>query len=62
MRDIFQVLKEKEEELAKIAQEVEALRLVVRLLDAESGDKNRSTPTMERSRELVSPQRIKDFP
>lgn len=62
MRDIHQVLREKEEELAKIAQEVEALRLVVRLLGAEGPDKSRSAAPADRPRELVVPGRIKDFP
>ncbi len=62
MRDIHQVLREKEEELAKITQEVEALRLVVRLLSADGPDKSRPAVPADRPRELVVPGRIKDFP
>ena len=62
MRDIYEVLREKEEELAKLTQEVDALRLVARLLTADGSDKNRSAPAVDRSREPVMPQRIKDFP
>ena len=61
MRDIQQVLREKEEELARITQEIDALRLVVRLLSAE-GDKNRPAPSMDRSREPAATLRVKDFP
>ena len=60
MRDIYEVLKEKEAELAKVTQEVDALRLVTRLLSAD--DKNRPAPSLDRSREPVLPRGIKDFP
>ena len=62
MRDIQQVLKEKEEELARISQEVEALRLVLRLLATDGADKNRPAASLDRSREPVAPRGIKDFP
>lgn len=62
MRDIYQVLKEKEEELARITQEIEALRLVTRLLAADGSDKNRPSSPPDRSREPVAPRGIKDFP
>jgi hypothetical protein len=58
MRDIQQVLREKEEELARITQEIEALRLVMRLLATDGADKSR--PAL--SREPVAAQRVKDFP
>jgi hypothetical protein len=62
VKDIHQVLKEKEEELARITQEVEALRLVMRLLTADGSDKNRSVPSPDRLREPAAPRGIKDFP
>jgi hypothetical protein len=62
VKDIHQVLKEKEEELTRITQEVEALRLVMRLLSADGSDKNRPMVSPDRSREPVAPRGIKDFP
>ena len=62
MKDIYELLREKEEELARVTQEVEALRLVTRLLAANGGDRPRSAPVADRVREVVAPQRIKDFP
>lgn len=61
MRDIQQVLREKEEELARISQEVEALRLVLRLLATE-GENKRPPQSSDRSREPVTAARVKDFP
>jgi hypothetical protein len=61
VKDIHQVLKEKEEELARITQEVEALRLVMRLLTGDGSDKNRPTLSPALS-QPVAPRGIKDFP
>ena len=61
VKDIHQVLKEKEEELARITQEVEALRLVMRLLTADGSDRNRPTVSPALS-QPVAPRGIKDFP
>ena len=62
MRNLQDLQKEKEAELARLTQEVEALRLVARLL-ADSGDKGRSVPSGDASRDSVPvPPRVKVFP
>jgi len=63
MRTLQDLLKEKEAELARLTQEVEALRLVARLIAEDSGDKGRSLPAGDASRDRVPvPPRIKVFP
>ena len=37
MRDLFQVLRDKEFEIARVRNEIEALRLVIPLLDEDEG-------------------------
>lgn len=37
MRDLYQVLREKEFEIARVRQEIEALRAVIPLLDEDEG-------------------------
>lgn len=63
MRNLQDVLKEKEAELARLNQEVEALRLVARLLADDSGEKNRSSIAGDslRDRVAVTPK-VKVFP
>jgi hypothetical protein len=63
MRNLQDLLKEKEAELARVTQEVEALRVVARLLVEDSGDKGRSAPARDTSRDQVPvPPRVKVFP
>jgi hypothetical protein len=63
MRNLQELQKEKEAELARLTQEVEALRLVARLLAEDIGDKGRSAPAREASRDQVPvPPRVKVFP
>ena len=62
MRNLQDVLKEKEAELARLNQEVEALRLVARLLADNSGDQGRSSlGEASRDRTGMAP-RVKVFP
>ena len=63
MRNLQDVLKEKEAELARLNQEVEALRLVARLIAEDRGEKGRSATAGDGSRDRVpTPPRIKVFP
>ena len=62
MKDIYELLKDKEEELARLTQELEAIRLVAKLMSADGNEKNRPAPSQERTRELAAPPRMKDFP
>lgn len=62
MKDIYELLKDKEEELARLTQELDAIRLVAKLMSADGSEKNRPAPSQERPRELSAPQRMKDFP
>ena len=62
MKDIYELLKDKEEELARLTQELDAIRLVAKLMSADGSEKNRPAPSQERTRELGAPQRMKDFP
>ncbi|MBV9145591.1 MAG: hypothetical protein JO065_06720 [Acidobacteria bacterium] len=62
MKDIHDVLRQKEEELARISQEVEALRLVVRLLSADGNEKQRPSIPTQPVRDAAVAGRIKDFP
>lgn len=61
MRNLQEVLREKEAELERVSQEVEALRLVARLLAEDGGEKGRSGLSGDNSRNLVTP-RVKVFP
>ena len=65
MKDVYEVLRQKELELARLAAEVEALRVAAPLLsDGEVGDDNR--PTSARSTAhwplVRPPQAVNDFP
>ena len=63
MKNLQELLKEKETELERLSQEVDALRLVARLLAENIGDKGRSAPAGDALRDLVSvPPRVKVFP
>ena len=63
MRDLQDILKRKEVELERLSQEVEALRLVARLLSEESGGKGKAGIAGDNSTNLVSPApRVKVFP
>ena len=62
MKDINELLREKEEELAKLTQEIDAIRLVAKLMSADGSEKNRPGPSQERARDLAAPPRMKDFP
>jgi hypothetical protein len=61
MRDVHELLKEKESELQRVTQEVEALRLVVRLLAENTGDTSKATFTMDKP-QAGQPPRMKAFP
>ena len=43
MRDLYQVLREKEQEIIRVRQEIEALRAIIPLL-AEEGDEDSAPP------------------
>ena len=63
MRNLQDVLKEKEAELERVSQEVEALRLVARLLAADGSEKGRPAVAADNSRDRVAaPPRVKVFP
>lgn len=63
MRDLQDVLRRKEVELERLTQEVEALRLVARLLSEENGDKGKASVPSDNSRNLVSTTpKVKVFP
>ena len=62
MKNLQEVLKEKEAELTRLNQEVEALRLVARLLAEDTGEKGRpSLGEASRDRTLTAPK-VKVFP
>jgi hypothetical protein len=61
MRDVHELLKEKESELQRVTQEVDALRLVVRLLAENAGDTSKATFTMDKP-QPGQPPRMKAFP
>ncbi len=58
MREINEVIREKEAELARINEELAALRLTLRLLSEESGEK----PGFREEPAKPAPIRIKSFP
>ena len=60
MRDLREVLRQKEVELERVTQEVEALRLAQRLLAEDADEKGRSGPAGDSSRDRTT--RVKVFP
>jgi hypothetical protein len=62
VKDIHELLREKEEELARITQEIEAIRLVARLMAVDGAEKHRPASAAQPAREMAVPGRIKDFP
>ena len=61
MRDIRDVLKDKEAEMERITREIEALRLAERLLSEETGEKRVSAILEDSSRDRMTPK-VKVFP
>ena len=66
MRDIYQVLRRKELDLARLAAEVEALRIAAPLLSdaAEAGDDNQPTSTRSNApwQSVRFPQAVNESP
>lgn len=54
MRDIHEVIREKESEIQRINGELDALRLAARLLEADEGDPRRKTPGPASARENLT--------
>jgi len=61
VRDIRDVLKDKEAEMERITREIEALRLAERLLSEETGEKRVSAILEDSSRDRMTPK-VKVFP
>jgi hypothetical protein len=66
MRDIQEVVREKESQLSKINEELAALRLVIRLLedtsDQTSGNNGQKIPPQRDEMPKASAGRLKNFP
>ena len=57
MRDLYQVLRQKEMDLERIRREIEALRSVIPLLSDESERSERGRPTLSSSPVATHPRR-----
>ncbi len=57
MKDIHEVIREKEAQLARITEELTELRLTLRLLSEDSADKSGTEDSLK-----PAPSRIKNFP
>jgi hypothetical protein len=55
MRDIHEVIQEKESELQRIHGELDALRLAARLLEADEGEVRKKSPAPASTRESLTP-------
>jgi hypothetical protein len=62
MRNVHELLKEKETELQRVTQEVEALRLVVRLMAETANDSSRAAAAGMDKFQPGQPPRMKVFP
>lgn len=56
MKNIYDVIRDKEEEMQRVKQELDALRLVARLLSDDVGEKGASSSPQP------APSRVKVFP
>jgi len=55
MRDIYEVIGEKESEIKRINGELDALRFAARLLEEDEADVKKKSPTPASARESLSP-------
>jgi hypothetical protein len=62
MRNVHELLKEKETDLQRVTQEVEALRLVVRLMAETPNDSSRAAAAGIDKSQPGQPPRMKVFP
>ncbi len=63
MKDIFEVLRQKETELQRIQVEIEALRVAIRLVSEEGDNAERSQASESRVKEMgTSSVAIRQFP
>ena len=63
MKDVYELLRQKELEVARLQKEVEALRVVAPLLtDAETEDYNQATRANSAAQQLIDDLRAKETP